>query len=100
MSPAVETRKREAFKIDLGGAFIRRTDLSGANLEGANLSGADCTNVNFRGANLHDAILDDAILDGAILKGADLTDVRNLTRSQIARAIIDERTLLPSHLAE
>jgi uncharacterized protein YjbI with pentapeptide repeats len=95
MSPAVETRKREAFKIDLGAAFIRRTDLSGANLEGANLSGADCMNVNFRSANLHDAIL-----DGAILKGADLTDVRNLTRSQIARAIIDERTLLPSHLAE
>jgi uncharacterized protein YjbI with pentapeptide repeats len=95
MSPAVETQKREAFKIDLRGAFIRRTDLSGANLEGANLSGADCTNVNFRGANLHDAIL-----DGAILKGADLTDVRNLTRSQIARAIIDERTLLPPHLAE
>ncbi|MBM3551448.1 MAG: hypothetical protein FJX45_06680 [Alphaproteobacteria bacterium] len=94
MTAAVRTEKRETFKIDLSGAFIRRTDLSGANLEGANLSRADCTNVNFRGANMRDANL-----DGAILKGADLTDVRNLTRKQIERAVIDDRTILPSGLA-
>lgn len=95
MTAAVRTEKRETFKIDLSGAFIRRTDLSGANLEGANLSRADCTNVNFRGANMRDANL-----DGAILKGADLTGVRNLTRSQLERAIIDDRTILPAELAE
>jgi uncharacterized protein YjbI with pentapeptide repeats len=95
MTAAVRTEKRETFKIDLSGAFIRRTDLSNANLKGANLSGADCANVNFRGANLQDAIL-----DGTNLKGADLTGARNLTRSQLKRAIIDDRTILPSDLAE
>ncbi|MFO1101933.1 MAG: pentapeptide repeat-containing protein [Methylocystis sp.] len=85
----------ETFKIDLSGAFIRRTDLSNANLKGANLSGADCANVNFRGANLQDAIL-----DGTNLKGADLTGARNLRRSQLERAIIDDRTILPAELAE
>ncbi|KAF0121556.1 MAG: pentapeptide repeat-containing protein [Methylocystaceae bacterium] len=95
MAAAIRTEQREAFKIDLSGAFIRRTDLSNANLKGANLSDADCTNVNFRGANLQNAIL-----DGTILRGADLTGVRNLTRSQIARAIIDDRTILPSELPE
>lgn len=95
MTAAVRTEKRETFKIDLSGAFIRRTDLSNANLEAANLSGADCTNVNFRGANMHNAIL-----DGTILKGADLTGVRNLTHAQIARAIIDDQTILPAELAK
>ncbi len=95
MTAAVRTEKRDTFKIDLSGAFIRRTDLSNANLKGANLSGADCTNVNFRGANMQNAIL-----DGTVLKGADLTGVRNLTRSQIARAIVDDQTILPSELAE
>jgi uncharacterized protein YjbI with pentapeptide repeats len=94
MNPAARTERREPFKIDLRGVFMRRTDLSNANLEGADLRGADCSNVNFRGANLRDAKL-----DGAILKGADFTDARNLTRSQIENAIIDERTILPAELA-
>ncbi|BBU61537.1 hypothetical protein MSC49_14720 [Methylosinus sp. C49] len=83
------------FKIDLAGAFIRRTDLSNANLEGADLSRADCANAIFRGANMKDAVL-----DGTVLKGADLTGARNLTKAQIARAIVDERTILPSDLAD
>jgi uncharacterized protein YjbI with pentapeptide repeats len=95
MSVAEKLAPREREGLDLHGVFIRRTDLSGANLERANLSGADCSNVNFRGANLRDAKL-----DGTILNGADLTGARNLTRSQIARAIIDERTLLPERMAE
>lgn len=95
MTLAARSDRRGPSPIDLGGAFIRRTDFSNANLEAANLSGADCTNVNFRGANLLGAIL-----DGTILKGADLTDVGNLTQSPIERAIIDERTILPSALAE
>ncbi len=95
MTAAVRTEKRETFKIDLSGAFIRRTDLSNANLKGANFSGADCANVNFRGANLQDANL-----DGTNLRGADLTGARNLTRAQLQRAIIDDRTILPSELSE
>lgn len=79
--------------IDLSGTFIRRTDLSGANLEGANLSRADCKNVNFRAVNFKDTNL-----EGTNLIGADLTDARNLTREQLAMAIIDETTILPSYL--
>ncbi len=95
MTQTARTFVREPFRIDLSGAFIRRTDLSGANLEGANLSRADCKNAIFRGANFRGAKL-----DGTILKGADLTGARNLTRAQIANAIIDEFTKLPSDIAE
>lgn len=94
MTIAAELPKRVS-RLDLSGAFIRRTDLSNANLEGANLSGADCTNVLFRGANFLDAKL-----DGAILRGADLSEARNLTRQQIERAIIDESTTLPDYLRD
>jgi uncharacterized protein YjbI with pentapeptide repeats len=50
--------KARPLHIDLSGAFIRHTDLS----------------------------------------GVDLTDARNLTREQLATAIIDETTILPSYL--
>jgi uncharacterized protein YjbI with pentapeptide repeats len=59
------------------------------------LSYADATNANFRGANFKDAVL-----KGTILRGADLRDARNLTREQLADAIIDETTLLPDYLDE
>lgn len=95
MSTAAGLSRRSSFRVDLAGAFIRRTDLSQANLEGANLQKADCTNVNFRGANFRGARL-----DGAILRGADLSGARNLTRQQIESAIIDERTILPDEIAE
>ena|SRR5215216_2116795 len=84
----------DAFRLDVHGAFLRRTDLSFANLERANLSGADFTNATFRGADFKDAIL-----DGTILKGADLTEARNLTHSQLNRAILDETTKLPENLS-
>lgn len=95
MTRAARAENRRVSNLDLSGAFIRRTDLSNADLEAANLSGADCTNVIFRGANMRGAIL-----DGTILKGADLTGVRNLTKAQVARAIVDERTILPFDLAD
>ena len=69
---------RSVRALDLHGAFIRRTDLSNASLVGANPSYADCGN--------------------AIFRGADLTDVRNLTREQLAEAVIDENTKLPAYL--
>jgi uncharacterized protein YjbI with pentapeptide repeats len=87
--------KAEPFVLDLHGAFIRRTDLTGANLANANFSGADCTGAIFRGANFRGAIL-----KGTILRGADLTDARNLTWEQVAEAVIDETTVLPDYLRD
>lgn len=81
--------------IDLSGTFLRRTDLNGANLTGANLSRADFTKANFRGADFRDTNL-----EGTILQGADLTDARNLTRAQLAGAIVDEKTILPGYLSD
>jgi uncharacterized protein YjbI with pentapeptide repeats len=82
------------FKVDVHGAFLRRTDLSHASLRGANLSRAD-----FTGAILQGADLDGAVMDGTVLRGADLTDARNLTVEQLRKAIIDDTTRLPSYLS-
>jgi uncharacterized protein YjbI with pentapeptide repeats len=88
-------REKDAFRLDVRGAYLRRTDLSNANLEGANLSGANFTEAILRGANLKNAIL-----KGTILRGADLTDARNLTRAQLETAVVDDRTLLPALVAD
>jgi uncharacterized protein YjbI with pentapeptide repeats len=89
------SRDKDAFKLDIHGAYLRRTDFSDANLEGANLSGANFTDAILRGVNLKNAIL-----KGTILRGADLTDAKNLTRAQIETAIIDDRTKLPALVAD
>jgi len=88
-------REKDAFRLDVHGAYLRHTDLSNANLEGANLSGANFTDAILRGANLKNAIL-----RGTILRGADLTDAKNLTRAQLETAIVDDRTRLPELVAE
>jgi uncharacterized protein YjbI with pentapeptide repeats len=82
------------FKLDVHGAFLRRTDLSFASLRGANLTRADFTGALLRGADL-----EEAIMDGTILRGADLTNAKNLTLDQLRRAIVDETTILPSYLS-
>lgn len=79
--------------LDIHGAFVRRTDLSGTSLRGANLRGADATNAVFR-----DADFDGAFLDGTILRGADLSGAKNLTAEQLSTAIIDDRTILPAYI--
>lgn len=79
--------------LDLHGAFVRRTDLSGASLRGANMIKVDATNASFREADFAGALL-----DGAILKGADLTGAKNLTLEQLSRAIIDGKTALPTYI--
>jgi uncharacterized protein YjbI with pentapeptide repeats len=79
--------------LDLHGAFVRRTDLSGASLRGANMTKVDATNAVFRGADFAGALL-----DGAILRGADLTGAKNLTIEQLSSAIIDDRTVLPTYI--
>src|SRR6266849_10683402 len=83
----------EGFVLDLSGAKVRRTNLSHTNLARANLSHADLTGANLRGANLAGAIL-----TGTILRGADLREVRNLTKEQLAVAVVDDTTILPPNL--
>jgi uncharacterized protein YjbI with pentapeptide repeats len=83
----------QGFVLDLSGAKVRRTNLSHANLTRANLSHADLTGADLRGANLAGAIL-----TGTILRGADLRDVVNLTKEQLAVAVVDDTTILPSNL--
>ncbi len=99
--------------INLASARLRRASLrfatlSGANLEGADLSGADLTDARLDGVNLSNADLTDAILDhadfagaklaGSNLCGADLTRARRLTPLQLAQAVGDRLTALPSGL--
>jgi uncharacterized protein YjbI with pentapeptide repeats len=79
--------------LDIHGAFVRRTDLSGVSLRGANLVGTDATNAIFR-----DADFAGALLTGTVLRGADLTGAKNLTIEQLSEAIIDDRTILPSYI--
>lgn len=84
---------REPRRLDIHGAFVRRTVLDGANLSRANLAKADATNASFRGANF-----EGANLAGTILRGADLSDAKNLTIEQLEQAVIDETTKLPPEL--
>jgi uncharacterized protein YjbI with pentapeptide repeats len=79
--------------LDIHGAFVRRTDLSGVSLRGANLAGADATKASFRNADF-----EGALLTGTVLRGADLTGAKNLTIEQLSVAIIDDRTILPSYI--
>lgn len=81
------------YRLNVAGAFLRRTDLSRASLRQANLSRADFSHALFRGADFKDAIL-----EGTILIGADLTDATNLTVDQLRKAVLDSTTVLPSYM--
>lgn len=83
----------EPLRLDISGARVMRTSLRNTDLTEANLSRADCSFVDFRGANFKNARL-----TGTILRGADLRGARNLTREQLAEAILDDTTLLPEEL--
>src|SRR4051812_5851880 len=85
----------EGFVLDLSGARVRRTNLSHTNLTRANLSHADLTGANLSGANLAGAIL-----QGTILRGADLSGAVNLTKEQLASAVMDDTTVLPTYLQD
>ena len=87
-------RERPKPRVNISGAFIRRSGLEGADLSHAVLSEADAANSSFRGADF-----ENTNLRGTKLQGADLRDARNLTEEQIRSAVIDERTRLPDHLA-
>ena len=90
MTQNTTVSRRDNFRLDLSGTYLRRTDLSHAKLERANLSRADFSN-----AVLRDADFKNAILEGTILRGADLTGAKNLTKDQLREAILDPRTKLP-----
>jgi uncharacterized protein YjbI with pentapeptide repeats len=94
MKSKTSTDRQDKFRLDVRGAYLRRTDLSRANLERANLSGADFSNAIFREADFKDAIL-----EGTILKGADLTGAKNLTMDQLQKAILDPKTKLPDEFS-
>lgn len=83
----------DGLPLRLIGAFIRRTDLTGANLEGADLTRADMSNAIARSANFKNAKL-----KKTVLRGTDLTDAKNLTVAQLAEAIVDETTVLPDYI--
>jgi uncharacterized protein YjbI with pentapeptide repeats len=97
-------------EIHLERAHLDGTQLKSANLDGAIIIGGDLQEANLEGAYLRGARLDGAYLRGAHLEGADLTEtclegtylggVTGLTRMQLARAIIDEKTILPEYLQE
>ena len=89
----MQRSERSVPALDLHGAFVRRTDLSGASLRGANMTGTDAANAIFR-----DVDFAGAILEGAILRGADLSGAKNLTIGQLSRAVLDSRTILPSYI--
>jgi uncharacterized protein YjbI with pentapeptide repeats len=84
---------RRRRRLDIAGAFIRRTDLRGGSFVGANLARADATGAIFDGADLRDANL-----DGTILIGADLGGAKNLTQDQLSQAIVDRTTILPKYI--
>jgi uncharacterized protein YjbI with pentapeptide repeats len=86
--------RKDKFRLDVRGAYLRRTDLSHAKLERANLSRADFSN-----AILRDADFNNAVLKGTILRGADLTGAKNLTKEQLREAILDPRTKLPDEFS-
>jgi len=94
MNKHIYAERDRPLRLDLQGAFIRRTDLSDANLQEANLAEADLSGASLRGADMRNARL-----AGTILKGADLRGVKNLTVEQLSDAIVDKHTLLPDYIS-
>jgi hypothetical protein len=82
---------------ELGGADLRKMDLSWANLEGAILIGSDLTSANLYkavlvGADLSEARLEFANLFGANLRGASLC-CAHLWRANLSQANLTEASL-------
>ena len=86
-------------QANLYGANLERADLSGARLSVADLMRANLRGANLRGADLWMSDMKDAILDGTDLRGANLTEVTGLTAAQLAQAVVDTETQLPSELS-
>jgi hypothetical protein len=88
--------RRDAKRVDLGGADLTRADLTEANLaianlDGANLTGANLDGANLDGASLYGAILRNANLHATLLR-ADLGSA-DLTGADLTRADLTETNL-------
>ena len=104
----LESEGREGKRADLRNAILQEADLHDLNLQGADmqnarlsvadLMGANLRLANLRGADFWMADMKNTQLEGAELQGANLCDVTNLTREQVASAIIDDTTVLPPGL--
>lgn len=93
MTDKLASIQRRMPKLNLSGAFIRRTNLRGAILREANLTRAD---LSF--ADLRDVDFEGAIFDRTVLVGADLRGAKNLKPEQIERAVISRETKLPDYI--
>lgn len=80
---------------DFSDARLRFSDLRGAQLEGATLDGAVLDGAVMRRSKLAHATWKGTSLGASLLHEADLRGARNLTQAQLARALGNERTLLP-----
>jgi len=94
---------------DFTGAKLIDAKLQGANLSGADFNKADLTKANLDDAMLHladfenaddlrEASLHRAMLYQAKFQGVDLTEVKELTQSQINMACLYGKTKLPTDL--
>jgi hypothetical protein len=107
----------EARRLDLHGTFLLGANFYRANLIGANLSGtnlkftnlseghfenaflnANLSYAHFQAAHLNGANFRGAVLTDADLRGTDLSEVLNLTQSQIDSATGDQTTKIPASL--
>lgn len=86
-------------QADLHDANLERADLAGARLSVADLMRANLKGADLRGADLWMSDMKDTVLEGTDLRGANLSEVTNLTSSQLAGAITDEATELPAGIA-
>jgi uncharacterized protein YjbI with pentapeptide repeats len=105
-----EANLEKACLVDayLTGTHLQRANLVGANLKGVVLADTHLESANLVKANLQRALLEGAHLTGANLRetnlesadlrGADLSEVQGLVSEQIARAVGDSRTKLPSDI--
>jgi len=91
----VKTWRGRPFIIRLRGVNLRHAEMPGANFTDGDLSWSDATGADFRGANFERTNMKETVLIGADLRGA-----KNLTRAQLAEAIVDETTLLPEEILD
>ncbi len=86
-------------RCNFAAARLVDADLRGSTIIGSFFRGAIFTHVNLADARLTNCDLGGVDLSTTDLRGADLRHTFGLTTSQVRRAIIDEETLLPAHLA-
>lgn len=95
-------------EAQMQGAQLQRANLRGTQLRGAQLHNANLRDANLQNANLAAANLQGADLDGTLLQGANLATnglghpecTQGLTIEQLAKAILDDTTVLPHELRE